>query len=185
MKLTDVAIVAVEGFSPFHYAVPCMLFGDSVSEIKRFNLHICAERPGLLSARDGFALYATGDYAALEQADIVVVPYWGEVDRRPPQALLDSLVRAGITARRLSACASARSVLGYAGLLDGRRAATHWEFEQDSSAGFRRCSWISTPCTSDDQRIITSAGTAAALDCCLYIIRQRFGSLAANQIARR
>ncbi|MFV7034371.1 GlxA family transcriptional regulator, partial [Klebsiella pneumoniae] len=92
MKLTDVAIVAVEGFSPFHYAVPCMLFGDSVSEIKRFNLHICAERPGLLSARDGFALYATGDYAALEQADIVVVPYWGEVDRRPPQALLDSLV---------------------------------------------------------------------------------------------
>ncbi|MFH7113785.1 GlxA family transcriptional regulator, partial [Klebsiella pneumoniae] len=56
MKLTDVAIVAVEGFSPFHYAVPCMLFGDSVSEIKRFNLHICAERPGLLSARDGFAL---------------------------------------------------------------------------------------------------------------------------------
>ncbi|RXX77408.1 AraC family transcriptional regulator, partial [Klebsiella pneumoniae] len=93
MKLTDVAIVAVEGFSPFHYAVPCMLFGDSVSEIKRFNLHICAERPGLLRARDGFALYATGDYAALEQADIVVVPYWGEVDRRPPQALLDSLVR--------------------------------------------------------------------------------------------
>ncbi|MBN0653628.1 GlxA family transcriptional regulator, partial [Pseudomonas aeruginosa] len=61
-----------------------MLFGDSVSEIKRFNLHICAERPGLLRARDGFALYATGDYAALEQADIVVVPYWGEVDRRPP-----------------------------------------------------------------------------------------------------
>ena len=63
MKLTDVAIVAVEGFSPFHYAVPCMLFGDSVSEIKRFNLHICAERPGLLRARDGFALYATGDFA--------------------------------------------------------------------------------------------------------------------------
>ena len=95
MKLTDVAIVAVEGFSPFHYAVPCMLFGDSVSEIKRFNLHICAERPGLLRARDGFALYATGDFAALEQADIVVVPYWGEVDRRPPQALG---VRAGFPA---------------------------------------------------------------------------------------
>ncbi|EOM1364702.1 GlxA family transcriptional regulator [Klebsiella pneumoniae] len=132
MKITDVAIVAVEGFSPFHYAVPCMLFGDSVSEIKRFNLHICAERPGLLRARDGFALYATGDYAALEQADIVVVPYWGEVDRRPPQVQLD------INALYV-----------------------------------------------DDQRIITSAGTAAALDCCLYIIRQRFGSLAANQIARR
>ena len=98
MKLTDVAIVAVEGFSPFHYAVPCMLFGDSVSEIKRFNLHICAERPGLLRARDGFALYATGDYAALEQADIVVVPYWGEVDRRPPQALLQEITGHSSTA---------------------------------------------------------------------------------------
>ncbi len=148
MKLTDVAIVAVEGFSPFHYAVPCMLFGDSVSEIKRFNLHICAERPGLLSARDGFALYATGDYAALEQADIVVVPYWGEVDRRPPQALLDSLVRAGITARRLSACASARSSSATPGCWTAGERRLTGSSSRISSAGFRRCSWISTPCTS-------------------------------------
>lgn len=94
MTLTDVAIVAVEGFSPFHYSVPCMLFGDTVSETKRFNLQICAEQPGLLSARDGFALYASGDFTAMEQADIVVVPYWGEVNQRPPQALIASLVRA-------------------------------------------------------------------------------------------
>ena len=185
MKLTDVAIVAVEGFSPFHYAVPCMLFGDSVSEIKRFNLHICAERPGLLRARDGFALYATGDYAALEQADIVVVPYWGEVDRRPPQALLDSLVRARDNGAEIVGLCLGAFVLGYAGLLDGRRAATHWEFEQDFQRRFPQVQLDINALYVDDQRIITSAGTAAALDCCLYIIRQRFGSLAANQIARR
>ncbi len=185
MKLTDVAIVAVEGFSPFHYAVPCMLFGDSVSEIKRFNLHICAERPGLLSARDGFALYATGDYAALEQADIVVVPYWGEVDRRPPQALLDSLVRARDNGAEIVGLCLGAFVLGYAGLLDGRRAATHWEFEQGFQRRFPQVQLDINALYVDDQRIITSAGTAAALDCCLYIIRQRFGSLAANQIARR
>ncbi len=185
MKLTDVAIVAVEGFSPFHYAVPCMLFGDSVSEIKRFNLHICAERPGLLSARDGFALYATGDYAALEQADIVVVPYWGEVDRRPPQALLDSPVRARDNGAEIVGLCLGAFVLGYAGLLDGRRAATHWEFEQDFQRRFPQVQLDINALYVDDQRIITSAGTAAALDCCLYIIRQRFGSLAANQIARR
>ena len=185
MTLTDVAIVAVEGFSPFHYAVPCMLFGDSVSEIKRFNLHICAERPGLLRARDGFALYATGDYAALEQADIVVVPYWGEVDRRPPQALLDSLVRARDNGAEIVGLCLGAFVLGYAGLLDGRRAATHWEFEQDFQRRFPQVQLDINALYVDDQRIITSAGTAAALDCCLYIIRQRFGSLAANQIARR
>ncbi len=148
MKLTDVAIVAVEGFSPFHYAVPCMLFGDSVSEIKRFNLHICAERPGLMRARDGFALYATGDFAALEQADIVVVPYWGEVDRRPPQALLDSLVRARITARRLSACVSARSSSATPGCWTAGERRLTGSSSRISSAGFRRCSWISTRCTS-------------------------------------
>ncbi|KJF81686.1 hypothetical protein UA44_08145 [Klebsiella aerogenes] len=71
-----------------------MLFGDTVSETKRFNLQICAEQPGLLSARDGFALYASGDFTAMEQADIVVVPYWGEVNQRPPQALIASLIRA-------------------------------------------------------------------------------------------
>ncbi|MCK4165703.1 AraC family transcriptional regulator, partial [Klebsiella pneumoniae] len=157
MKLTDVAIVAVEGFSPFHYAVPCMLFGDSVSEIKRFNLHICAERPGLLRARDGFALYATGDYAALEQADIVVVPYWGEVDRRPPQALLDSLVRARDNGAEIVGLCLGAFVLGYAGLLDGRRAATHWEFEQGFQRRFPQVQLDINALYVDDQRIITSA----------------------------
>ena len=166
MKLTDVAIVAVEGFSPFHYAVPCMLFGDSVSESKRFNLHICAERPGLLRARDGFALYASGDYAVLEQADIVVVPYWGEVDRRPPQALLDSLVRARNNGAEIVGLCLGAFVLGYAGLLDGKRAATHWEFEQDFQRRFPQVRLDINALYVDDQRIITSAGTAAALDCC-------------------
>lgn len=76
-------------------------------------------------------------------------------------------------------------VLGYAGLLDGKRAATHWEFEQDFQRRFPQVRLDINALYVDDQRIITSAGTAAALDCCLYIIRQRYGSLAANQIARR
>ncbi|MCF6687444.1 GlxA family transcriptional regulator [Raoultella terrigena] len=185
MKLTDVAIVAVEGFSPFHYSVPCMLFGDSVSETKRFNLHLCAERSGLLAARDGFALHAWDDFTALERADIVVVPYWGAVNQRPPQALLDSLVRAHDNGAEIVGLCLGAFVLGYAGLLDGRRAATHWEFEQDFQRLFPQVQLDINALYVDDRRIITSAGTAAALDCCLYIIRQRFGSLAANQIARR
>lgn len=185
MKLTDVAIVAVDGFSPFHYSVPCMLFGDSVSETERFKLQICAERPGLLTAPDGFALNASADFTALEQADIVVVPYWGAVHQRPPQSLLDSLVRARENGAEIVGLCLGAFVLGYAGLLDGKRAATHWEFEQAFQRQFPEVRLDINALYVDDQRIITSAGTAAALDCCLYIIRQRFGSLAANQIARR
>ena len=70
-------------------------------------------------------------------------------------------------------------------LLDGKRAATRWEFEQAFQRQFPEVRLDINALYVDDQRIITSAGTAAALDCCLYIIRQRFGSLAANQIARR
>ncbi|WP_312998669.1 helix-turn-helix domain-containing protein [Leclercia sp.] len=185
MKLTTVAIVAVDGFSPFHYSVPCILFGDSVSGKKRFNVTICAENPGLLTSRDGFDLNATHDYSAIRQADIVVVPYWAHVLERPPQTLLDSLVQARDNGAEIVGLCLGSFVLGYAGILNGKRAATHWEFERQFQSLFPAVQLDINALYVDDDNIITSAGTAAALDCCLYIIRQRFGSVVANQIARR
>jgi len=185
VKLTTVAIVAVEGFSPFHYSVPCILFGDTVSGKKRFNVTICAENPGLLTSREGFALNATQDYSAIRQADIVVVPYWAHVLECPPQTLLDSLVQARDNGAEIVGLCLGSFVLGYAGILDGKRAATHWEFERQFQSLFPAVELDINALYVDDDNIITSAGTAAALDCCLYIIRQRFGSEVANQIARR
>lgn len=185
MKIANVAIVAVEGFSPFHYSVPCILFGDTVSGEKRFNVQICAETPGMLTSREGFALSATADYSVIPQADIVVVPYWRHVLERPPQTLLDSLVQARENGAEIVGLCLGSFVLGYAGILDGKRAATHWEFERQFQTLFPEVQLDINALYVDDDRIITSAGTAAALDCCLYIIRQRFGSVVANQIARR
>lgn len=185
MKLTTVAMVAVDGFSPFHYSVPCILFGDTVSGKKRFEVTICAEKPGLLTSRDGFALNATQDYSAIGLADIVVVPYWQHVLERPPQTLLDSLVQARDKGAQIVGLCLGSFVLGYAGILDGKRAATHWEFERQFQSLFPAVALDINALYVDDDNIITSAGTAAALDCCLYIIRQRFGSEVANQIARR
>jgi len=185
VKLTTVAIVAVDGFSPFHYSVPCILFGDTVSGKKRFDVTICAEKTGLLTSRDGFALNATQDYSAIRQADIVMVPYWAHVLERPPQTLLDSLVQARNNGAEIVGLCLGSFVLGYAGILDGKRAATHWEFERQFQSLFPAVELDINALYVDDGNIITSAGTAAALDCCLYIIRQRFGSEVANQIARR
>jgi transcriptional regulator GlxA family with amidase domain len=178
-------MVAVDGFSPFHYSVPCILFGDTVSGKKRFEVTICAEKPGLLTSRDGFALNATQDYSAIGLADIVVVPYWQHVLERPPQTLLDSLVQARDKGAQIVGLCLGSFVLGYAGILDGKRAATHWEFERQFQSLFPAVALDINALYVDDDNIITSAGTAAALDCCLYIIRQRFGSEVANQIARR
>ena len=185
MSLINVAIVAVDGFSPFHYSVPCILFGDSVSGEKRFNVTICAETPGFLTSKDGFALNATQDYTAIGRADIVVVPYWQHVLERPPQTLLDSLVQARDNGAEIVGLCLGSFVLAWAGLLDGKRAATHWEFENQFQSLFPHVQLDINALYVDDGNIITSAGTAAALDCCLYIIRQRFGSVVANQIARR
>lgn len=185
MALINVAIVAVDGFSPFHYSVPCILFGDTVSGEKRFSVLICAEKPGLLTSKDRFALNATHDFSAIGQADIVVVPYWQHVQQRPPQTLLDSLVQARDNGAEIVGLCLGSFVLGYAGILDGKRAATHWEFEHQFQTLFPDVKLDINALYVDDGNIITSAGTAAALDCCLYIIRQRFGSVVANQIARR
>ncbi len=185
MPLTTVAIVAVEGFSPFHYSVPCILFGETVAGEKRFDVTICAEKAGLLHSRDGFALHAREDFTAITRADIVVVPYWQHVLDRPPQSLLDALCQARDNGAQIVGLCLGAFVLGYAGILSGKRAATHWEFERQFQAQFPDVQLDINALYVDDGNIITSAGTAAALDCCLYIIRQRFGSVLANQIARR
>ncbi|MCX3308762.1 helix-turn-helix domain-containing protein [Pantoea vagans] len=76
-------------------------------------------------------------------------------------------------------------VLAYAGLLDQHRAATHWEFERDFSERFPQVHLDSNALYTRDDRLITSAGTAAGIDCCLDIIRQHYGSAVANRVARR
>ena len=185
MQPLNVAIVAVEDFSPFHFSVPCIIFSDKVAAKKRFEVQLCAEQPGIVSSQDGFAITAAYGYEAVEAADIVVIPWWGTTAHRPPQSLLDALNRARQNGAQIVGLCLGAFVLGYAGLLDGKRAATHWEFEQDFQARFPAAHLDINALYVDDEGIITSAGTAAALDCCLYLIRQRFGSLAANQIARR
>lgn len=185
MRPLTVAIVAVEDFSPFHFSVPCIIFSDKMAAEKRFEVQICAEKPGIVSSQDGFSVTASHGYGAVTAANIVVVPYWGTTGHRPPQSLLNALNRARQNGAQIVGLCLGAFVLGYAGLLDGKRAATHWEFEQDFQTRFPAARLDINALYVDDDGIITSAGTAAALDCCLYVIRQHFGSTVANQIARR
>ena len=147
MSLVNVAIVAVDGFSPFHYSVPCILFGDSVSGEKRFNVTICAETPGFLTSKDGFALNATQDYTAIGLADIVVVPYWQHVLERPPQTLLDSLVQARDNGAEIVGLCLGSFVLGYAGISTASALPPTGSSKISSSRSFRTSSWISMPST--------------------------------------
>lgn len=147
MPLINVAIVAVDGFSPFHYSVPCILFGDTVSGEKRFNVTICAEKPGFLNSKDGFALHATQDFSAIASAEIVVVPYWQHVLERPPQTLLDSLVQARDNGWKLLGCVWDRLCWAMRAYSAANGPPLTGSLNASSSRYFRTSDWISTPST--------------------------------------
>lgn len=185
MSVTSVAIVVTEGFSTFHVSVPLILFGDTMTDKSLFTRFICAETPGLIWSKDATAIRADHRFDVLEQVDTVIVPFWDNVHQRPSQSLLDALVRARAAGSQIVGLCLGTFVLAYAGLLDGRQAATHWEYEDVFRTLFPQVHLNLNALYVEDDSLITSAGTAAALDCCLHVIRQRLGSQVANQIARR
>lgn len=185
MPTTRVAIVATEGFSTFHLSVPLILFGETGAETQLFTRLLCAQEPGLVWSKDGTAVKAEYGFEALESADIVVVPFWENIDERPSAHLMDALIKARKNGATLVGLCLGTFVLAHAGLLDGLRASTHWEFEALFQQRFPKVHLDVNVLYVEDSGIITSAGTAAALDCCLYVIRQRFGARVANHIARR
>lgn len=185
MSAISVAILVTQGFSTYHVSVPLILFGDTVSDQQLFTRLICAEKPGLIWSDEGTAIQADHGLDVLSKVDIVIVPFWGEVRKRPSRHLLNALVKAHAAGARIVGLCLGSFVLAYAGLLEGRVAATHWEYEEDFRELFPSVHLNLNELYVEDNGLTTSAGTAAAMDCCLHIIRQHIGSLRTNQIARR
>ncbi|GKX58860.1 GlxA family transcriptional regulator [Leminorella grimontii] len=185
MSVPSVAVVATDGFSPFHFSVPCTIFGSVLPNQKLYNLLICAQAPGPVRSTMGLTLTAEHGLEALEKADTIVIPFWPHPEEKPAQALLDALIKARDRGTSIVGLCLGTYVLAYAGLLAHRRASTHWEYEQDFCQRFPDVRLDTNALYVNDDGLITSAGTAAGLDCCLYIVRERYGSAIANRIARR
>ena len=182
-----VAVITFDHFSPFHCAVPCLIFGDTMMPgASLFELRLCAgdatRQPG---SAQGFRIDASHGLEGLIGADIVIIPFWRDPAERPAQPLLDALVAARSRGAQIVGLCLGTYVLAYAGLLEGRRASTHWEFEQDFMGRFPAVRLDTNALYVDDEGLITSAGTAAGLDCCLYLVREHHGSRIANKLARR
>lgn len=185
MSVISIAILVTQGFSTYHLSVPLILFGDTLTDQRLFTRLICAENPGLIWSDEKTAIQVDHGLDALTHVDTVIVPFWGDVRTRPSEPLLNALVKAREAGAQIVGLCLGTFVLAYAGLLDGHMAATHWEYEKDFRKLFPSVNLNLNELYVDDDGLITSAGTAAAMDCCLYIIRQHFGSLTANHIARR
>lgn len=180
-----IAVVAYDHISPFHLAVPGVVFGEARPDAPAFQLLVCAAEEGPLSTSVGYGIVVRHGLDAIARADIVIVPSWRDPAERPPQALLDTLVAAHRRGAQVVGLCLGSYVLAAAGLLDGRRATTHWAYAADFAGRFPAVRVDPDVLYIDDGDILTSAGTAAGIDCCLYMLRQRYGSEVANRVARR
>jgi AraC family transcriptional regulator, transcriptional activator FtrA len=121
----------------------------------------------------------------LQRADIIVVPGWRSPDERPPEKLLAALRRAHARGARLCSICSGVFVLAHAGLLQGKRAATHWRYAERLAQQFPDIEVDASSLYVDEGQIITSAGSAAGLDMLLHLVRRDHGTHIANRVAQR
>jgi transcriptional regulator GlxA family with amidase domain len=186
-----VVVVAFDRISPFHLAVPCAVFGEDRSEgglVPKFDFRVCAQNPGeLLITTGGFCVAAQYGLETLTEADLIIVPSWRDTAEAPPPVLLDALRVAHARGATLVGLCLGAFVLAATGLLDGRAATTHWAWADDFAQRFPRVELDPDVLYVDggSNRLFTSAGTAAGLDCCLHLLRQACGAEAANHVARR
>lgn len=180
-----IAVVAFDRICPFHLAAPCVVFAESCPGEPEFQLLVCAAEEGPLTTTAGFSVTAHHGLEAIAAGDTVIVPSWRDAAERPPAALLAALVAAHERGAQVVGLCLGAYVLAAAGLLDGRRATTHWAFAGDFARRYPAVRVDADVLYIDEGNILTSAGTAAAIDCCLYMLRQRYGAQAANRVARR
>jgi transcriptional regulator GlxA family with amidase domain len=185
--LRDVVAVVANGAAAFELGVVCEVFGldRSADGLPRYDFAIATTEPGEVTTSSGFTINVEHGLERTARADLVVIPAWYDVHREPPEPLL-AAVRDAVArgARVLSVCSGA-FVLAAAGVLDGRRAATHWRYAAELAAMYPAIDVDPDVLYVEDGPVLTSAGTAAGIDACLHLVRTTDGARVANAIARR
>ncbi|MYW62995.1 helix-turn-helix domain-containing protein [Streptomyces sp. SID8379] len=171
----------------FVLACASEVFGDHGPAVPaRYAFEVCTERPGPVRTEAGYDLLVTAGLDALERADTVLVPGW---QRSPgaevPEAVVAAVRRAHERGARIVGLCSGAFVLAAAGLLDGRRAATHWARAAELAARFPRVRVDPAVLYVDHGDVATSAGGAAAVDLCLHLVSHDQGAAYALRIARQ
>jgi AraC family transcriptional activator FtrA len=182
-----VTVLAYDGMSAFELGIVTEVFGLPRPElgVDWYDLAICAERREPVRLLGGATLSTDSGLKVFSAAKTVIVPGVGDVHGEVSPALIAALRGAhGRGARIVSICSGAFA-LAAAGLLDGRRAATHWRYAELLQRRFPQVRVDPDVLYVDDGDVLTSAGSAAGLDLCVHLIRKDFGPSIANAVARR
>ncbi|MFD2165384.1 transcriptional regulator FtrA [Thalassotalea euphylliae] len=129
----------------------------------------------------------SADYALSDwrEFDTIIIPGWSGIDKEPPPVLCQTLRQASSAGIRLASICSGVFVLAAAGLLEDKRATTHWRYATKLKEKYPQIHVDADVLYIELENITTSAGSAAGIDMCLSLVRQDFGHEAANKVARR
>lgn len=186
-KKIRIAVIAFDGITPFHLSVPSLVFGNAHDDQNEpsFSVVVCAIDKGPLRTSAGFTIEVEHDLSILKAADIVIMPSWHDDCRDAPAALLDALRHAYKRGARMVGLCLGSFPLAEAGLLDGKTATTHWEAADSLATRFPKVKVDRDVLYVATEDVLTSAGVAAGLDCCLHLLRETRGAEIANKVARR
>ncbi|MFE3455192.1 helix-turn-helix domain-containing protein [Nonomuraea sp. NPDC059194] len=185
MSVHRVVALVLPPQSTFELACAAEVFGVARPGLPaRYAFGVCAERPGAVPTLAGYDLVANEGLTALDAADTVVIPGLQHREAPAPPAVIDAVVRAHRRGARVIAICSGAFLLAEAGLLDQRRATTHWRMAGELAARFPDVRVEPDTLYIDLGDIATSAGTAAGLDLCLHLARADHGAAYAAHIAR-
>lgn len=182
--MTTVALAATDGMLHFELSLAHEVFAAAPDGVTApwYDLTVC----GPAAVQVGrFRLEPDAGLDRLRQAETVIVPGWADVDEEPPAHLVDAVREAHAAGARVASLCTGAFILAAAGLLDGRRATTHWAHTDVLAARHPRVEVDPDVLYVDNGSVLTSAGKAAAMDLCLHLVRLDLGSSVANAVARR
>ncbi|MCP2262423.1 transcriptional regulator, AraC family with amidase-like domain [Streptoalloteichus tenebrarius] len=186
--MSVVAVLAVDGVLGFELTVPVLVFGTAamVAGEDVYEVRVCAERGSTVDTAAGhLSLRAPWDLdAAAEEADTLVVPARSGFRDDPPPAVLHTITRAAERGARLASICTGAFDLARTGLLDGRRATTHWRYASELARRHPAVDVDPSVLFVDEGDVLTSAGVAAGLDLCLHMLRRDHGAALAAEVAR-
>lgn len=179
-----VAVLVLPGAKPLDVGVPAQVFTTRAS--MPYEVRLCAATPGLVNGADGIDYHVGNGLEALDWAELVFVPGYALADHQePPSEVLHALQSASRRGARLAAISTGTFALAAAGLLDGKRATTHWHYARSLAARYPRVHVDERVLFADEGAVLTSAGGASGIDLCLHILRGDRGIALANHAARR
>ena len=177
-----IAILALDAVVPLDLAIAAQLMGYPEAP---YDVTICGQSPGQVTTTSGFVAAVSHGLRALAAADTVMIPGFSPHDRALQPPVLAALRRAHRRGARMVSICTGAFALAQAGVLDGRRAATHWRYAGELAASFPAVTVDPDVLYVDQGQVLTSAGVAAGIDLCLHLIRADHGAGAANAVARQ